>query len=1606
MGGLFLYFSSFAQALNGTYTLNATLPASGTNFQTFAAFTTSLSTNGVSGPVVLNVAEGVYNESVTFGTYTGTSATNNITVQADPANTNDAELTYANASSTDAAIIFDGASYITIDGLKITSTGTTYTRNVYFTNNHTSIKLTNNQFISPAQTTVSVNDSHLYGTTEGFTGAGITLTGNEFIDGSHIMYLTGTTTVPSTKFVFSDNVMTGNIGYMIYSDYVDTLIVENNLMQNGATTSAQYGIYLTNSTTVPAHYVRIRKNDLQLNSSGTMYGIYVSYILSSPTMRSEISNNMLSNAGTGGTSLRYAMYINGADNLDVVHNSISFLDGSSSTGRALFMTGSTTFGVTNTQVRNNIFANYGGGYAAYILANAISTTNNIDYNIYYGNGSTPFYYNGTGYSAFSDWQLNSTGDANSYFADPLFIGPNDLHVIGTVANDLGVTIPTVTDDIDGDTRPLAPSTNVDIGADEYTPSSCQPVTDIILTGITDNSVDVSWTSGGSETEWLVEIVPSGTTPTMTGTTVTDTFTTIGSLSGNTTYDVYIYADCSGTYSLALGGNTFTTLCGALMAPYLETFTVTSDPACWSQSATQGGPWQYTGNPGYTVAGTLDHTNGSSNNYAWLDFSTPVDMDVVLESPLIDVSALTAPELSFWEVSHYDGTALPDYNKIYVEAYNGTNWDIIDSVQGEFGPDWKQFTYMLTPYVFNTNLVKIRLRAMSMSGSSSYYNDLLIDDFEIREGPTCPYPASVNLVTAGTTDATVEWVSSGSETEWVVEYGPYGFTPGTGMGTQLSVTSNPFTISGLDTNAFYEVYVSAYCNVNDTSSAVGPVSFNTYNQAEFMEWDSECPTAGFNDISSFGTAANTTDDTELGVSLPFPILFQGVVYEELTIGNNGGVILGSQTANVGTTTGTSVGLYPYIQDLGTPYDNVYYTTVGSAPNRQFIVMWSDVPHYGTTATDGATFELIIDEGTQEVYFVYDDVMMDNASWDYGQDAEIGVIGVNQTLEVSVNSNQYLQENSCAHFYYTDCPRPSNFVINQLFPDEVTFSWTPGLSNETNWLVEYGEQGFTPGSGTIVSTTNPTASLIGLTQNTYYDVYVYAFCANGDQSAYLVGSFLTPPFCSNPLGTTVATAEDSILTNWNFIPFSPSYSATGFNIQYGPEGFNLYDGTVVNADANTSDTTFDMSLLSGGVYELYIQSVCGSDTSLYQGPIAFTMPLTNDTVCAAETLPVDGTTYVFNNTGSTASGSEAAIAPPATGAQTTDGWINSNLDHTTWFKFTAPASGNMRISGLFKGYDGQAAVYSVSDCQVLDMNSFTLEGANDNDLGGVNNAPNFTVCGLTPGMEYYLLHDSYGTSTGIYSLQLSEIDLNAGTSTGLLQVCQGDTVDLYTTITGNDAGGMFNDLQNTMQLTNSMFATSVLTPMVYDFQYKLVDGCAADSTMTQVEITGASNAGEDGTITTCLNQPVDLLSGLGGTVDHGGTWYDNSSNTVNSQINTGSNNGTFTYTYITSNGICAADTSEVTLTVDANCDYLSIEEIAAENMQVYPNPASDLIYVEATGLEGNYDVRLTDMNGRQVIQLQEMTAGEKVSLDVRGLEPGVYFVTVSNDQHAKVFKVVVE
>ena len=91
-------------------------------------------------------------------------------------------------------------------------------------------------------------------------------------------------------------------------------------------------------------------------------------------------------------------------------------------------------------------------------------------------------------------------------------------------------------------------------------------------------------------------------------------------------------------------------------------------------------------------------------------------------------------------------------------------------------------------------------------------------------PTCPAPSNLFATNITAFTADLSWTENGTATAWNIEYGPAGFTPGSG--TVVAVTTNPYTLTGLTASTDYDYYVQSDCGSGDISTWEGPYSFTT------------------------------------------------------------------------------------------------------------------------------------------------------------------------------------------------------------------------------------------------------------------------------------------------------------------------------------------------------------------------------------------------------------------------------------------------------------------------------------------------------------------------------------------------------------------------------------------------------------------------------------------------------------------------------------------------------------------------------------------------------------------------------------------------------------
>ncbi|MBX2826582.1 MAG: DUF4397 domain-containing protein [Flavobacteriaceae bacterium] len=74
-----------------------------------------------------------------------------------------------------------------------------------------------------------------------------------------------------------------------------------------------------------------------------------------------------------------------------------------------------------------------------------------------------------------------------------------------------------------------------------------------------------------------------------------------------------------------------------------------------------------------------------------------------------------------------------------------------------------------------------------------------------------------------------------------------------------------------------------------------------------------------------------------------------------------------------------------------------------------------------------------------------------------------------------------------------------------------------------------------------------------------------------------------------------------------------------------------------------------------------------------------------------------------------------------------------------------------------------------------------------------------------------------------------------------------------------------------------------------------------------------------------------------------------------------------------------------------DVLDVDEVALENVVVYPNPSTDIINIK--GLQGSYEVSVVDMQGR-ILSTSQMTADIQ-EIDINALSQGIYQLIISQN-----------
>ncbi|MCB0706092.1 MAG: fibronectin type III domain-containing protein [Saprospiraceae bacterium] len=483
--------------------------------------------------------------------------------------------------------------------------------------------------------------------------------------------------------------------------------------------------------------------------------------------------------------------------------------------------------------------------------------------------------------------------------------------------------------------------------------------------------------------------------------------------------------------------------------------------------------------------------------------------------------------------------------------------------------------------------------------------------------SCPPPSNVEVSGILPSFATVSWAPSDSTDTYEVEFGPTGFVYG--MGTAVTVNSTEIQLSGLEENTCYDVYVTAICDGNNTSSVIGPITFCTpflnppntctYTVELFDSfgdgWNGALLTMDINGVLSTFTLDNVNDDGSYEIytfevldGLPLIIDYTSGAYEnEVTYNINNSdnqlILADGPFPQVGEVY-NELAICPdcpavnpssiVVENIGINTIELSWNPVGSAVDYTVEYGPSGFPvGFGLTFSSTTADALITGLNPCVSYDFYITTNCDAANGSSTQVGPISVITLPETLGDPCvytlelfdsfgdgwnNATLYVTISGVTTTYTFFSGFSASFEFTAYANLPVTISYTPGnYENEVTYNVVDPD-------GNIIFSDGPFP--------TVGDVYEFIAC----------------PTCSGPLGLQML---DVNATNAS-IGWQAAAAPGNYTIEYGPLGFTLGTGFVILGSDITSATL--TGLLENTYYDVYLRYACdGGELAKTLGPITF-------------------------------------------------------------------------------------------------------------------------------------------------------------------------------------------------------------------------------------------------------------------------------------------------------------------------------------------------------------------------------------------------------------------
>jgi len=600
----------------------------------------------------------------------------------------------------------------------------------------------------------------------------------------------------------------------------------------------------------------------------------------------------------------------------------------------------------------------------------------------------------------------------------------------------------------GGTAPAGAIDNV-----SFMVTSCTPVENLDAINITTTSADLTWTSDGNsfDVEWGESgfIQGEGTMES----SVTGSLLALTELNADTAYQFYVRQDCGTSESIWTGPYTFYTgycLPTGSTVRYITNFTTSGAYQNINNTSTSsdGGYGDYTSisssqSEGGIVNVSITPTSGTHFFYVWVDWNNDFDFSDQGET-LVATTAYAGSYSGSFTVPA--GQPLGSYRMRIANSWSGAITSCGPSANGEY----EDYTLLVvTP-------------------------------------PSCSAPNTLAAENITGGSAELSWESDGSVFD--IEYGPTGFELGTGI--LIEGVTNSYVLEGLDPTTNYQYYVRQDCGSEDISFWSEPFAFRTtqvlailpYNEdfeGDDHGWEFNNATHAnkwyVGDAVSNGGNQSMYISNDEGVTNTYTTSTSVThAFKDVQIPDNAqNIALSFDWRCVGEGLGP-VNYYDYLRvwvvpATYTPLNNTQITTANSGGGVQ-------VGGYFNGSNTFVQANFTLDAATYQGQVV-------RLVFEFRSDVNGGV-----QPPAAIDNISIIEAN---------CLQPTALVAQEITATSAELSWS---SEGTAFDIEWGVDGFVPGTGTMETAVSNPHTLDDLNDAVAYQFYVRQNCGPDDTSIW--------------------------------------------------------------------------------------------------------------------------------------------------------------------------------------------------------------------------------------------------------------------------------------------------------------------------------------------------------------------------------------------------------------------------------------------------------------------------------------------------------------------------